>query len=92
MAGGARVEDCPILDGVDVQIDGAKQGCSGKSVIVGGVGQQENKLMFNLFVSLLEAPNRQKLLNHAGFAYAGGGAKPYEGGGGMVVGVAGGKG
>ncbi len=54
-----------------------------------GVGQWEDKLTFNLFVSLLAAPNRQKLLNHTGFAFAGGGAKPYEGGGGTVVGVAG---
>jgi hypothetical protein len=54
-----------------------------------GVGQQEDKLRFNLVVSSLAAPNRQKLLNHAGFA--GGGAKLYKGGG-VIVGVVVGKG
>ena len=54
-----------------------------------GVGQREDKLSFNLFVTLLAAPDRQKLLNHAGFT--GGGAAPYAGGG-VVVGVAVGKG
>jgi hypothetical protein len=54
-----------------------------------GIGQREDKLSFNLFVSSLAAPNRQKLLNHAGFV--GGGAEPYEGGG-VIVGVVVGKG
>ena len=54
-----------------------------------GVRQQEDKLSFNLFVTLLAAPDCQKLLNHAGFT--GGGAAPYEGGG-VVVGMAVGKG
>ena len=36
MAGGARVEDSPILDGVHVQLDCTKQGCSGESILVGG--------------------------------------------------------
>jgi hypothetical protein len=53
------------------------------------VGQREDKLSFNLFVTLLAAPNPQKLLNHAGFT--GGGAAPYEGGG-VIVGVVVGKG
>ena len=53
-----------------------------------GVGQREDKLSFNLFVTSLAAPDRQKLLNHAGFT--GGGAAPYDGGG-VVVGVAVGK-
>ncbi len=49
-----------------------------------GVRQWVDKLRFNLLISLLAAPNRQKLLNHAGFA--GGGAIP-NGGGGFTVGV-----
>jgi hypothetical protein len=36
MAGGARVEDGAILDGVHVQVNGAKQGSGGKIIIVGG--------------------------------------------------------
>ncbi len=54
-----------------------------------GVGEREDKLSFNLFVTLLAAPDRQKLLNHTGFAE--GGAAPYAGGG-VDVGVAVGKG
>ena len=54
-----------------------------------GVGQQEDKLSFNLFVTSLAAPNRQKLLNHAGFT--GGGTTPYKGGG-VIVGMVVGKG
>jgi hypothetical protein len=54
-----------------------------------GVGQREDKLSFNVFVTSLATPYRQKLLNHAGFT--GGGAAPYEGGG-VIVGVVVGKG
>ena len=36
MAGGAGVEDGPILDGIRVELHGAEQGFSGKSIILGG--------------------------------------------------------
>ena len=36
IAGGAGVKDGPILDGVHVELHGAKQGFSGKSIILGG--------------------------------------------------------
>ena len=36
MAGGTGVEDCPIFDDVDVQLDCAKEGSCDKSVVVGG--------------------------------------------------------
>jgi hypothetical protein len=62
---------------------------SWQGVILEGVGQREDTLRFNVFVSSLAAPNHQKLLNHTGFA--GGGAEPYEGGG-VIVGVVVGKG
>ena len=45
-----------------------------------GVGQRGDKVTFNLCITLLAAPNRQKLFwNHTRFAV--GGAKPYKGGG-----------
>ena len=36
MACGAGVEDGPILDGTDVEINGAEQGSGGESILVGG--------------------------------------------------------
>ncbi len=53
------------------------------------MGNREDKLGFNLFGTSLAAPDRQKLLNHTGFA--GGGAALYAGGG-VIVGVVVGKG
>ena len=53
-----------------------------------GVGQRVDKLRSNLLLSSLAAPNRQKLLNHAGFV--GADAEPNAGAG-ITVGVVGGK-
>ena len=54
-----------------------------------GVGQRGDKRRLNLLISTLAAPNRQKLLNHAGFDGAGAAPTTVAG---IIVGVVVGKG